>query len=167
MYQSICNFMALAGEVLTQKLENEFQYRMNLSDGEYLFWERKVFENVTLEPALTAEAQAILQYFSSCACPFSMLRLGRSLSERNVEHGPIISDSLALQYLLKGLEVVDNNLYDDRIKVGMFMLIESPEFKAACDLIISYERDIEGSIICPEIRNLIYGQVIFRSKRLQ
>ena len=167
MFDSVCNFMALAGKETGEKLEDEFQYQMDLTDGEYVFWEAESFDGVQLEPALTAEAQAILQFFSSCACPISMLRLGRSLSERNSEHGPIVSDSLALKHLLKGFEIIDNNLYDEKIKAGMLLIVEGREFRAACELTISYEKELHRKLICPEIKQLITRYIDVRSKHLQ
>jgi len=167
MFNNLCDFTALVGEPLLTDLNKEFQYQMMITDGEYFFWEDQTFIGVPLEPALTAEAQAVLQYFSHCACPISMLRLGRSLAKRNIEHGPIISDHLALEYLLKGFEIIDNSLYDPMIKAGMLFIMNKPEFKAACALTLSYEMELNQRILCPEIRALIERGINLSSSKVQ
>ena len=167
MYQSICDFTSLAGKTLQKRLENQFQKQMDATDGEYVMWEDTAFSGVQLEPATCVKSQAILQFFAGCGCPFSMLRLGRSLAIRNSEHGPIVSDSLAIKYMLRGFEMVENNLYDERIKGRMISLMKSSEFKAACDLIVTYEKELGVRVICPEIKALIIKNISLRTQRLQ
>ncbi|WP_278403860.1 hypothetical protein [Pseudoalteromonas ruthenica] len=159
MFEVICDFTALAGAHVSEELDKEFQYQMNLTDGEWLFWQESQFLGHSLAPVKDATGQAILQYFAHCACPFSMLRLGRSLSERSEEHGPVTSDIMAIKYLLGGLEVVQNNLYDHRVREGMELLISSLEFRLACELLITYDTELNKRVICPEIMALIKGVV--------
>ena len=159
MYQDICNFIALASDDIQKQLHEEFQYQMNLTDGEWVFWEDKSFREHTVEPATDATSQAILQYFTTCACPISMIRLGRSLSPRNAAHGPITSDLMALKYLLTGMEFIANNLYDPKIVLGMKYYMSTLEFRLACELLLSYEKEIKMENICPEIIHLIAGAI--------
>jgi hypothetical protein len=155
MFHAICNFISLAGYEFEQQLDEEFQYQMDLTDGEYVFWQDTYFRGHQIEPAKDAKAQAILQFFANINCPFSMLRLGRSLSPRNHEHGPITSDEMAFKYLLVGMEIVTNNLYDPKCKVGMQFLMAEMEFRLACELLLSYENELVNRCICPEISALV------------
>lgn len=155
MFHVICNFIPLAGQEFEQRLDEEFQYQMDLTDGEYVFWQDTHFQGHQIEPALDGTAQAILQFFANISCPFSMLRLGRSLSPRNHAHGPITSDDMAVKYLLAGMEAIDNNLYDPQCKEGMLFLIAQTEFRLACELLLSYENELAQNNICPEILRLI------------
>lgn len=63
--------------------------------------------------------------------------------------------------------MVDNNLYDERIKGRMISLMKSSEFKAACDLIVTYEKELGVRVICPEIKALIIKNISLRTQRLQ
>ncbi|GAA6186651.1 hypothetical protein [Aliiglaciecola sp. NS0011-25] len=99
-----CKFEGIVNDDISNMLDEEFQYQMELTDGTYVFWYEAHFKGHQIEPAVDGTSQAILQYFSHCGCPISMLRLGRSLSKRNYQHGPIISHALAVKYLVKGFE---------------------------------------------------------------
>ena len=56
------DFTELAGISTLEKLENEFQYQMDLSDGYYFFWHHTDFLGHGIYPAKDAKAQAILQF---------------------------------------------------------------------------------------------------------
>ncbi|WP_438863295.1 hypothetical protein [Neptunicella sp.] len=155
----ICDFTALVSKDIQKQLDTEFQYQMNLTDGEWVFWEDKYFQGHQVEPAIDATGQAILQFFTTCACPISMLRLGRSMSSRNSDHGPITSDSMAVKYLLTGMEFIANNLYDQKKAVGMRYYMDTLEFRFACELLLSYKNEMRSENICPEIIDLIMGVV--------
>lgn len=148
-------FEALVNDTMAKMLDEEFQYQMNLSDGCYVFWYDTHFQGYQVEPALDATAQAILQYFADCGCPFSMLRLGRSLAKRNIQHGPIISDPLALKYLVSGIEQLNNSLFDKNVRDGIILYIKSTEFLLVCNLIATYETELATLGIWSEIRRLI------------
>lgn len=155
MDQNICDFTALAGDRIQQALEDEFQYQMNLTDGTYVFWLDKVFLGHQIEPAIDATSQAILQYFADLYCPFSMLRLGRSLSKLNHEHGPIVSDHMSVRYLLSGIEQLENSLHDPKVSMGIKSYLHSLEFRLACELLVSYKKEIDDGTLCPSIKALI------------
>lgn len=152
-----CKFEAIVSDDISQMLDEEFQYQMDLTDGTYVFWHDCHFKGHQVEPATDSNGQAILQFFAGCGCPFSMLRLGRSLSERNYQHGPIISHALAIKYLIKGFEQLSNSLHDNFVRDGVLLYMQSNEFLAACSLISTYESEIQG--LCPEIRELIETNV--------
>ncbi|MDM7861913.1 hypothetical protein QTP81_15020 [Alteromonas sp. ASW11-36] len=153
--RDICNFEALAGEKTLEALKNEFHYQMELTEGKYVFWLESKFMECNLDPATNAESQAILQFFANCACPFSSLRLARSMSKRNVEHGPIVSDEAALHYLLTGIEQLAAGLYDPKINSGILLYLRSNEFLLACQLLATYQNEFKGETLCPEVKVLI------------
>ncbi|MGJ8680567.1 hypothetical protein [Paraglaciecola sp.] len=155
MLEINCNFTALAGDILLKKLDDEFQYQMSLTDGQWVFWQDPYFYGHNLEPATNVVAQAILQYFAGCACPFSMLRLARSLSPRNAHHGPITSDEMTVSYLLQGLEIIENNLHDPYVKTGFTLYISQLEFRLACELFTVYKKEFKSKLICPSVTSLV------------
>ena len=167
MLTDVCNFEALAGPEIQKQLEEEFQYQMDLTDGEYVFWDQQSFKGHHLVPAKDAVSQAILQYFANRGCPISIIRLGCSLSHRNYEHGPIVSDDAAFRYLLQGLEQVSNSLYDHKISDLMKIYTHSQEFRAACELLISYEKQLMQKNLCNEIKEMILEHIIKRKDRTQ
>lgn len=158
-----CKFEGIVSDDILKMLDEEFQYQMDLTDGTYVFWYDSHFNGHQVEPATDGTGQAILQYFSGCGCPISMLRLGRSLSKRNYQHGPIISHALAVKYLIKGLEQLNNSLFDENVRDGMLLYMQSKEFLVACSLISTYAEEINGLNLCPEIKGLIEGSVGLRN----
>ncbi|MDF2177931.1 hypothetical protein P2G88_06675 [Aliiglaciecola sp. CAU 1673] len=160
MHSDICDFTALAGKTLLKQLDREFQYQMELTDGNWVLWYDTHFKGHCLEPATDVKAQAILQFFGSCACPFSMLRLGRSLSPRNNQHGPIQSNMMAIRYLLSGFECIANNLFDYKISTGMRAFMTQLEFRLAGELLMTYQKELATMQICPEILALATGGVL-------
>lgn len=165
MFESNCNFIRLAGAALMEKLEQEFQYQMDLTDGCYVFWLGNTFKGILLEPPINQQGQAILQFFASLGCPVSMLRLGRSLSTQNYESGPVLSDSLAVKYLLTGFESLENFLFNKDVQEGFASYIRTTEFRVTCELILSYEGVIDHPNLCPEIRKMIYGKLNEKGSR--
>lgn len=145
------DFTALAGEQLLDELEREFQYQMNLSDGCYVFLDKDKFQGWQLTPATTPEAQAILQFFAECYCPISLHRLGCSLSPRNAQHGPIVSDYLAIKCLLLGFETLTNWRYDPKISSVLNVYRATREYRLASEILATYWKDIQTDNICPEV----------------
>jgi hypothetical protein len=84
-----------------------------------------------------------------------MLRLGRSLAKRNIQHGPITSDPLALKYLVAGIELLNKSVFDKNVRDGIIMYSHSNEFSASCNLIATYETELTMFGIWPQIRRLI------------
>ena len=84
-----------------------------------------------------------------------------------LSHGPIVSDSLALKHLLKGFEIIDNNLYCEKLQTAMLLLINSDEFRMACELTLSFEKELGQRVICPEVERLIRHNTAIRKRRLQ
>jgi len=154
-----CKFEGLVSDSISNMLDEEFQNQMNLTDGTYIFWYDSHFNGRQVEPAVDGTGQAILQFFANCGCPISLLRLGRSLSKRNYQHGPIISHTLSVKYLIKGFEQLNNSLFDKNVCDGMLLYMQSKEFLAACNLISTYASDIQG--LCPEIKKLIESQTLW------
>lgn len=149
------DFTSLAGEEILEALEREFQYQMNLSDGCYFFWHDESFLGWSLLPAIETESQAILQFLAECSCPISLHRLGCSLSPRNMEHGPITSDSLAVKYLLQGFETLANLNYDPKIKRVLDLYRSTQDYRQACEMLATYWGDIEKNNICSEVFDAI------------
>lgn len=145
------DFTALAGEALLDELEKEFQYQMDLSDGCYVFWNDEAFQGWRLSPATTAESQAILQFFADCACPISLHRLGCSLSPRNAEHGPIVSDHLAIKSLLQGFETLANWNYDPQISCVLEIYRATRDYRLASEILATYWEEIQTNNLCPEV----------------
>lgn len=155
MLEDICDFIRIVDSRVKFALEEEFQYQMELSDGEWLILYERKFYGKQIEPAITSESQAILQFFAQCTCPISALRLGRSLSSRNSEHGPILSDDMAVTYLLRGMEWICKNAHHRDMKVGMGIYLLDNEFRKACELLAGYIKDMKEHSICPEILMLV------------
>jgi hypothetical protein len=149
------DFTELAGISTLEKLENEFQYQMDLSDGCYFFWHHTEFLEHAIYPAKNAKAQAILQFLAHCACPISLLRLACSLSPRNFDHGPITSDEFTVHYMLYCFEVVSNCIHDPKIRDIINIYRKTTEFRSACELLITYQSDIISSNICPTVLTII------------
>ena len=159
-----CNFEAIVSDTLKNLLDEEFQYQMELTDGTYVLWYDTHFRGHQVEPANDGESQAVLQYFASCGCPFSMLRLGRLLAKRNYQHGPIVSDVLAIKYLVTGLEQLNNSLFDMNVNKGIILYTNSAEFLLVCTLIATYEKELERLGIWQEIKQIIGEFMKFGSK---
>lgn len=149
------DFTGLAGETLLDELEKEFQHQMDLSDGCYVFWNKEDFQGWLLTPAITAESQAILQFFANCLCPISLHRLGCSLSPRNADHGPIASDYLAINCLLQGFETLANWKYDPKINDVLVTYQTSRDYRLACETLMFYWEDIQTNHLCPEVRDTV------------
>lgn len=154
--QNNIDFTNLAGESLLDDLEKEFQYQMNLSDGCYFFWHNESFKGKSLSPALDAQSQAILQFFAECSCPISLHRLGCSLSPRNSEHGPITSNSLAIQYLLQGFETLANLRYDPKVQGLLNIYRSTRDYRLASELLTTYWENIHSSHVCPEVVDAMF-----------
>ncbi len=150
------DFTALAGDALLDELEKEFQYQMDLSDGCYVFWNEEDFQGWRLSPATTSESQAILQFFANCSCPISLHRLGCSLSPRNAEHGPIISNELAIKYLLQGFETLANWKYDPKISCVLDIYRATRDYRLASEILATYWEDIQTNHICPEVFDTVF-----------
>ena len=161
-----CKFEDIVSKEISMLLDEEFQYQMNLTDATYVFWYDTYFKGHQVEPAIDGTGQAILQYFANIGCPISLLRLGRSLSKRNYSRGPITSHALAVKYLIKGFEQLNNSLFDKNVCDGMLLYMQSKEFLAACNLISTYEHEIKSINLCPEIKEVIRTVISFDSSEL-
>lgn len=160
------DFTSLASEAVIEQLEAESQYQLIISDGCYVIWQEHHFLDISLTPAKEGEAQAVLQFFAKYGCPYSLHRLGCSLSLRSSEHGPIISEGLAIHCLLKGFETISSWKYDPVIRPALNTYVATEEYLLARQLLLTYWDDIDSKNLCPEIVNSILS-VTPLSKRYQ